>query len=412
MSLLRRVAGFITEHEFWLLWVYAAPVLVSSSLPLSVLGAAVATVPVFWIARRLARGAFSVRTPLDVPIILLGCLGVVGILVSIDTTTSLRLYLEFLGGAALYYGIVNSAGAGRIPTGIWILLGLAAGMSIVGTLGLRVSEKFVPPAIVALLPRLDLSVLNPRGFTPNIVAGAIAPIIPLALAWAFVQTSLRRVLVLALAVMVGGAVILTQSRGALMGIVVAVGVLLVWRFSRLVWLLPVIAVAGVAAIALVGPANLLETVLSSDSTGTAAGRLELWDRALWIMSDFPFTGIGLGTFEKVVPVLYPLFINDPNAPLPHAHNLYLQMGVDYGIGGVVAFIGLVATAFATALSNVRHAMDRAGGWIAIGLFAAYLVYLLHGLLDAVAISTKVSVVVWFVLGLIVALARQGHETRI
>ena len=43
---------------------------------------------------------------------------------------------------------------------------------------------------------------------------------------------------------------------------------------------------------------------------------------------------------------------------------------------------------------------------AVGLFAGYMTFLVHGLLDATAISTKVSVIAWLILALMMALAAE------
>jgi len=40
---------------------------------------------------------------------------------------------------------------------------------------------------------------------------------------------------------------------------------------------------------------------------TVSGRVEVWSRALYGIQDFPFTGMGMNAFRRVVPVLYPCF---------------------------------------------------------------------------------------------------------
>jgi len=402
----RRGAAWIARHEFWLFWVFAAPLVLSSNLPAGILYLAFAVIPVFWVARRIERGEWTVPTPLEVPLAILLGLGLVGIAVSNDTAVSIRFYLELVGGIAVYYSAVNGILATRFSYGIGTILVLGAGLGLVGLLGLDFSDKFLPVLIYPLLPKFNLGFLNPRGFTANIVAGAIAPVVPLALAWSAVRSGVGRIAVLALALGVMAIVILTQSRGALIGLGVAFGILLVWRIPRLIWLVPVAAALLAAAVFFFGAGNLIETVFASDSTGSAGGRLELWERAIQILRDFPFTGIGIGTFRSVVLTLYPLFQNDPAAPLPHAHNLYLQMGLDYGIGGIVAFVGLVLTALGMGARNIRRAPNAVLNAAAVGLLAGYVVYAMHSLLDAVAISTKVSIVVWLMLALMMALATE------
>jgi len=434
----RRAAAQIAENEFWLLWVYGAPLLFSSNLPLSIFLAALTTIPFFWMARRVARGAWSVSTPLDLPLALLVALGMVGVAVTTDLAVSLRMYGALVGCVALYYGIVNGFRLERLTGGMWLLLILGAAMGMVGLLGLRDTNKFLPLLLISrrlfqFMPNASaFAFLNPNGFTPNIVAGAVTPVIPIALALAWVEPArinsgarssgnwlkpitkaplgvskimlhTQRVVPLGIAVLLTGIVLLTQSRGALLGLLAALAVMAGWRFPRLIWLAPIAAVMLIGAVLWLGPTNLVGAIQSIAASGIATNRLEVWDRALWMMRDFPITGIGMGRFETTLFTWYPPFINSPSDPLPHAHNLYLEMGVDYGIAGLVAFIGVCTATLGAGIAAVRRTARRqirsgnqAG--LAIGLLGGYVVYLVHGLLDGVAVSTKVSVVVWMIVG--------------
>lgn len=414
---LRRAATLIAKNEIWLLWVYGAPLLISSSLPVWVLAPALATIPVFWIARRMVWGRWSVQTPLTLPILLLLSMGIVAVVVSLDLPTSAKMYAELLGGAAFYYGLVNGLTSPEMEKGrrivagtswrfqamLWVLVGLGLVMALVGFLGLRFSDKFLPLAIYPYLPKLDFSVFNPRGFTPNIVAGAIAPTVPLCWILGWTGSRGRRLLLFGVSLFIMGVIFLAQSRGAALGIAVALLILAMNAKPKLLWLVLLVVGGTALGLALTGSGNLVGELLFHDARGTAAGRLELWTRALYIMQDFPFTGLGLGTFEKVAPLLYPLFLNDPSEPLPHAHNMYLQMGVDYGIGGLVAFIGLVVTALGVGLRTIVKTRGTAQSLMTVGVVAAFAVLLTHGFLDAVVVSTKVNMVMWFLLALLTSL---------
>ena len=68
-----------------------------------------------------------------------------------------------------------------------------------------------------------------------------------------------------------------------------------------------------------------------DVTATAQGRVELWSRALYLMQDFPFTGVGLGMPQRVIDLLYPLFTVVSGSQWLHVHNTYLQIGSEMGI---------------------------------------------------------------------------------
>ncbi len=414
----RRAATLIADNEFWLLWLYGAPLLISSSLPFWFFAATLCAIPFFWIARRIARGHWSIATPLDLPLALLLLLGLVAVGISIDIPQSARSYAELVGGAALYFGVVNGLRAREsaqvnaargiskpFTITLYLLIGLALAMGLAGALGLRWPDKFLPAPIYAYLPKFDFSIFNPRGFTPNIVAGALAPIVPLCWLWGWQQTRRRRLTLFGISLTLLTIIVLTQSRGAMIGIVVSVAFSALWLKPRVGWLVAALLIGAVIAFLGVEANRAADFAALDDSTVTAAGRFELWSRALYIAQDFPFTGIGLGAFSQVVPVMYPLFINSPDAPLPHAHNMYLQMAVDYGIGGFVCFIGMTTTMLALGVTTIKRARGTPNALLALGLVAGYIVFLAHGMLDAVFVSSKVSVIIWLLLALLTALYR-------
>lgn len=416
---MRRIATWIADNEFWLVWVYSVPLLFASNLPSFVLYSAVLSLPLFWLARRIARESWSLPTPIDLPLLLLVVLGAVAVVVSYDRPTSLFRYAEWLGGIGLFYGILNGIVSASVPEararlfsyGTWLVLALGTAMGLLGLLGLRFSAKFLPiPFIYDLLPRLDLSLLNSRGFTPNTVAGAIAPVIPLALGCALFLNGTRRVLLIGLIVLLLAALLLTQSRAALVALLIGCAVLVLHRKPLWLSLTALIVFILLGTASLLGISNPVTSLLLSDSQSTPGERLELWERAVLMLRDFPLTGIGLGMFEPTVLSLYPLFLNNPAAPVPHAHNLYLQMGVDFGIGGFVAFLGLVGASLGAGWQNIKRHAQTGQEWLAAALLASWIVFLLHGVLDAVFVSTKVAVIIWLVLGLMMALRYQGARS--
>lgn len=434
--MMRRVADLIAENESWLLVVYGVPLLFARNLPAPVFLTALATIPLFWLARRVARGAWTVATPLDLPAAILLILGLVSVMVSDARAASIVSFGEWIGGFALYYSIVNGivatrrrtsaghtelaggkgasspdVGDSRIGVGVWTLVLVGAAMAVAGALGLRFSVKFLPLPMLDLVPKLDLEFLNPRGFTPNIVAGALAPLVPIALVWTILQRGRAlQFIAAALACVLVAVTLLTQSRGALLALTTACVLLPFLRSPRRLWLVPALLIPLVALVFVLGPSNVIEMIMASDTQGSAGERVELWDRALRMMRDFPFTGIGLGLFESTVLALYPPFYSPPDAPLPHAHNLYLEMGAEFGVGGLVAFFALVTTVVGVGWQAIRRAANDAQGWLAAGLLASVFVFLGHSVLDATFLSTKVSVIVWSVMGLAVTLFLIERET--
>jgi O-antigen ligase len=134
-------------------------------------------------------------------------------------------------------------------------------------------------------------------------------------------------------------------------------------------------------------------------------------RALYGIQDFPFTGMGMGTFRQVVHVLYPLFLTSPDVDLGHAHNEFLQATLDLGIPGLTAFLALQGMALALAYKTFRSTAPNWMRWTAAGALAGLVAHDVYGLTDAVALGAKPGVLFWMLLGLIAVLFEQARSSQ-
>ena len=208
-------------------------------------------------------------------------------------------------------------------------LALAALAPFIG--GAPAAGRFIPATITGALAHLSDAV------NPNIMAGTLAMLAPLALAWLlFVPGRLwGRILAAAALLGMAGVIALSQSRGAWIALACAVLLLVTlrWRWG---WLAALAAIAGAALVIWrIGPQQAAEMVVASKALSGADQRIEIWSRAIYMLQDFPFTGIGMGSFRQVANLLYPFFLAGPDAEIPHAHNIFLQVGVDLDLPGLI-----------------------------------------------------------------------------
>jgi putative inorganic carbon (HCO3(-)) transporter len=174
------------------------------------------------------------------------------------------------------------------------------------------------------------------------------------------------------------------------------------------------------AIALVAnPPPLARTLASAAQApldGGLSDRREIWLRALYVIRDYPLTGLGLNAFRSVMPRLYPMYRTSADFNFAHAHNLMLQAAVDLGLPGLAAYLAVWWAAGAALVAAHRAAVDPWLRVLARGLGAGLAAHFVFGFTDAVSLGAKLGVFFWFALALAagvyqVAHAKTGREYR-
>lgn len=187
-----------------------------------------------------------------------------------------------------------------------------------------------------------------------------------------------------------------------MAAAIAVGLVLLLCF-RWGWIwLACLGAVSVAVLTWLGVTQSLETMLSSNSTGGIALREEIWSRTVMMIEDFPLTGIGMGAFPNVADAMYP-FLHAAPGTIHHAHNLYLQIAVDLGLLGLLAWLAIfiIITLIAVQLlQNGRKNQEIQSSALGIGIIASQSALFIHGLTDAVTWGmVRPAPLVWAVWGL-------------
>ena len=428
MVAVRGSAAAIARHEIWVV-----PLgIVAGAVSARFFPAALAIAALFWGVRWLAYGRLTVRTPADWPIgLLLLMLPVTLWATALPDVTRPQVW-QLLAGVALYYVVANwtagaawAAGVARLRAlmlgviGLGLLLAVSAPFTVAWIAGAKLT--FIPAGLYDRLPQLLADPIH-----PNILAGALALLWPVAAAallfgWRQLGLAARALAGLALAAMTL-ALVLTKSRGGLLAVFVALLVLCVLRWRRGWLAILIAAAAGGAVVWRVGAASLLGVLSATQSLGGLDGRLEVWSRALYMLQDFPLTGIGQGTFKQVANAMYPFFLAGPGADIPHAHNLFLQVGVDLGLPGLIAWLAVFGLACVAAWQVYRRARTSSPphpltsspylAALGAGLLASQVALAVHGTLDAATWGTRPAVLVWALWGLAMAarnrLAAEGR----
>jgi putative inorganic carbon (HCO3(-)) transporter len=401
----RELATALAESELWLV----SPFLAAGLMAPRLLAVVLPIAALFWLARRIAWGRLTVRTPGDASIVFLVLLIPVTLRVTTlpDVTRAQVLWLAT--GIALYYVIANwMSTAGRERVLIFCLVGaglmaaLIAPVAVVWVTAIKLTV--IPAAVYNRLPLLAAMPVH-----PNVLAGGLVLALPVPLALLMFDGPRmqwhERLASAVAAIGIAAILVLTKSRGALLGAAVAALALCLLRWRR-GWIVIVLA-SLLAGLALwrIGLPQVAEKLSATGANVGWPGRLEIWSRGIYLVQDFPFTGIGMGTFQQVTNSLYPFFLLGPNADVPHAHNLFLQVAVDLGIPGLVAWLGLLLlvafSAWRIYLSGRRQGLGWEAG-LGAGLLSSQLALVVHGMLDAPVWGAHSDVVVWGLWGVCMA----------
>ncbi len=145
-----------------------------------------------------------------------------------------------------------------------------------------------------------------------------------------------------------------------------------------------------------------ETVVGSLST--LDYRWAVWPWALEAIESFAYTGTGLGTFRAVGPRLYPILV-PPGNDFGHAHNQFLQVALDVGLPGLIAYASLLIVALMVGWRVAVASAERRP--FVLALLAGLAGLHVYGLTDALALGAKPGLLFWMALGLMAATASVG-----
>jgi putative inorganic carbon (HCO3(-)) transporter len=420
-----------------------ARILVAAELPIVILIApallfptptrlvVLAIVPVLWLAARMTTGEVVPRTPLNVATSVLLVMVAVSLIATFDVRFSLGKVSGVILGVLLFWSVTRWLTTPHrlyVGTAVFVLLG--ALLAIVGILGSEGSDKLVllraitssPPAVIRGVPGAE------EGFNPNALSGCLVLFVPMQIALLATGT-LRRMTSMSMAgwsprwvdaaqwivlVTTVGTLILMQSRGAWAGLLAAGVAFLMWHTPKT--RLAAAAGVGTAAVlwVLFGSASVLDRAVSRSGAGisdTVSGRIDIWTRALYAIQDVPFTGMGMNTFRRVMPVLYPSQEIAAGKDVAHAHNHLLQVALDLGIPGLVAYLAIWIGTATLLVLVYRGAANRAHRVIAGGLGAGLTAHFVFGMTDAIPLGAKVGMLFWLTLALSTGLHRVALSPR-
>jgi putative inorganic carbon (hco3(-)) transporter len=336
---IREFTGYITRLEVWLLVAAIGLGMLSSRLLLAGIGAAVLLFAMRW----YNTGKISRRTPVDAAVVLMAATIPITVFASAIPQTTIPQVLRLVSGIAIFYSLVNWAttakriqlfAASLVAAGV--ALALLAPFSVTWYTGNKL--PFIPDSIYDRFIVVVSDTIH-----PNVMGGILAILIPISfglLAFSWREFSRLKLFGISTSLaLVSVVLFLTKSRGAWLatGAALLLVGLLVLKHRWVKY--TAIALTSMAAFYIIVSPSILDLLTASDVVGGVDGRMEIFSRSLLLIQDFPFTGIGMGTFANIVNIFYPFFLYTP-FQIVHAHNLFFQIALDLGIPGLIAWLSI------------------------------------------------------------------------
>ncbi len=245
---------------------------------------------------------------------------------------------------------------------------------------------------------------------PNVLGEYILLVMPVAIALMWRSDKLgSRLFYLALIAVMGAALILTFSRGCWIAIMVAAALYVTFVCGKL-WGLLLLALP---ILPFVIPETIIHRFASVGdmSDSSTSYRVYIWMGTLLMLKDFWISGIGMGeqAFNKVYP-----FYSYSAIVAPHSHNLFLQVWVETGIGGLLGFLLILIAWFKQLCFGHKTTQDKKLKTMLVAIGSAVFAFMVQGMFDNCFYNYRVFMIFWFMLSLGAAgvnIAKDGKEAE-
>ena len=352
------------------------------------------------LVRWITKGGLFIRTPLDWPILGLVTMAGISLLVTPRMDLTVPQVGRLLLGIAFFYSMVDwTTTQARLQIVLWGLASAGLVLCVGAPFGVnwelaRYKSSLIPQSIYDRFVLLGTDTIN-----PNVMAGYLALLIPciitsLLFEWSqpgYTRKALYALVVFAMTIVL----ILTQSRAGLLAASAGIAASLILRSGR------IHCIPGLFIIIAILIGFFLVQMAGTEDLNK---RLELWSRGWYILQYFAITGIGMGSFPYITEQLYPMVLQET---LPHSHNLFLQVAIDLGIPGLIAWLVVltlvIKAAWQTYQRTMRTQVTTLAGFAA-GILGAQVALTVHGMFDAVTWGmVRPAVLVWGIWGAAIAL---------
>lgn len=350
------------------------------------------------------------RTPLDIPLALFVLVSIISTITSPELIGSLKVLLVYFTFVCGYYMIVNSITSkeqfNSLLTGVFYC-GLIVALYGISQyfFGFEEGRIWTDNNMFDIKTRVVSTFEN-----PNVLGEYLLLLIPIGIAYIL----LRKGAALKLSDMIVTmslclCMVFTYSRGNWLGLIFAVIAFFMFYNGKYVWF-------GLL-LALFIPLFLPDTIINrftsiGDVSDTSTSyRVLIWMGTFKMLSDYWFTGVGLG--NAAFSNIYQHYSYNA-VPTQHSHNLYLQIMSESGIIGLLIVLAIIFIYYRMSISTVIKLKDKKSKGILLALSTGMFGFLIQGMFDYVWYNWRIVFMFFLMLALtscFISLVRDNKEVE-
>jgi len=376
--------------------VYAVVGLIPLAPTMALLGLVLLTA-ISYVIRLFLNKAMSFRvTILDYFVVLFGIVLLYSSITSYTPRNSIMSLSIYAACILFYFILVNTIKTRQQLYGLLALLVLSTTVtSLYGLYQLKTvgatSEAWVDTALFGdIKARVGSTFEN-----PNVLGEYLVIIIPVAIAMLWGQRSwISRLLTMGLAGIMVVCLVYTYSRGAYIGLMLAFALFAVLRDRRFIAL----GIIGLLLLPFILPPSVINrfTSIGNLSDTSSSYRISVWLGSLKLAGDYWPSGIGLGL--EPFKLIYPKYSLNA-AYAHHSHNIYIQLLIEMGIVGFLAFLAMIVVYYKTLLAGFFKTRDKFISTFMIAAASGMAGYLAQGMVENIWYNNRVLLTFWVMLAL-------------
>ena len=321
---------------------------------------------------------------------------------SISLEESLNIALVMIAFAFSYFIIINTIENKKQFKSLLYLFVIAAALSAVYGIYQYIFGDVYSQAWLDAEMFEDIKMRVYSTFeNPNVYGEYLILAIPIAVSLFWTEKGFwKKAFLLGIVAITTLAMVLTFSRGCWLGILLALAILAVIIDRRFI----ILGLIGLMCLPFVLPDTIIQrfTSIGDMSDSSTSYRVYIWMGSLAMLKDYWFSGVGLG--ETSFNTIYPLYSYN-NIQAPHSHNLYLQIVSQFGILGLIMFLGVVYNFYKEATIS----MLKKKNIILAGIIAGMTGFFLESMFDYTWYNYRVILIFWMVLAFGTVASKLGEN---